>query len=229
MKQVSQGEGRTVMFVSHSMTSIQALCTSALFLNNGCAEGVSTVNETVENYLYGNVVKENTGEYLADEKNIVSDFRNQASITKVQILDGFEHTTGYFKTSESIRVRIYWTNKTGVSCSPNFQLKVSGSGVTALIATDSPIDWTGEKKKAKGDYISDFIIPANWLNGNDYFLSVALDSHSPRLCYENHADILKLTIHDKMDEHSLARGMFTSVREDAVLWAALECSFKKIS
>jgi hypothetical protein len=30
-----------------------------------------------------------------------------------------------------------------------------------------------------------------------------------------------------MDKTSVARGMFTSVREDAVLWPALDCSFKK--
>ncbi len=37
------------------------------------------------------------------------------------------------------------------------------------------------------------------------------------------------TVRDSIDEKCIARGMFTSVRDDAVLWAALECSFKKIS
>jgi lipopolysaccharide transport system ATP-binding protein len=35
MQEVSQGEGRTVLFVSHNMAAVRQLCTSALFLQQG--------------------------------------------------------------------------------------------------------------------------------------------------------------------------------------------------
>ncbi len=228
MKDVSTNDGRTVLFVSHSMTSVQALCNNAIFLDNGQTEGRISTNIAVEYYLYGKGIHENSGVYITNEKNVLSDYKNIVSILEVQLLNRNDQTTGFFKTTEPIKVRIIWKNIAGVSCSPNFQLKVSGSGIVALIATDSPADWSGDKKKDKGVYYSDFMIPANWLNANDYFVSVALDSHSPRVCYEVHLDIMKLSITDPMDENSVARGMFTSVREEVVLWPALECSFKKI-
>lgn len=36
MQDVSKGEGRTVLFVSHNMGSMQQLCTKGILLDNGC-------------------------------------------------------------------------------------------------------------------------------------------------------------------------------------------------
>lgn len=51
MKEVSRGEGRTVLFVSHNMTSIKNLCHNGILLNNGCIEFQGTARETVARYL----------------------------------------------------------------------------------------------------------------------------------------------------------------------------------
>ncbi|RYZ30562.1 MAG: ATP-binding cassette domain-containing protein [Chitinophagaceae bacterium] len=225
---VSRGEGRTVLFVSHSMTSIQTLCKSSIYLTKGVASGILPVNVAVSNYLYGSEQAESNGIYHGDNKTTFGEYKNLVNILEVAFRNTENVISGNFKTTEPIIINIIWENISGVSCSPNIQLKTAIGNVVALIASDSKADWTGEKKKAQGKYISKFTIPGNWLNANDYFLSVALDSHSPRVCYEAHNDILKLTLTDPMDETSIARGMFTSVREDAVLWPALDCSFEKI-
>lgn len=51
MKDVSMGEGRTVLFVSHNMASIRKLCKSGILLKNGLVDFAGTVDETVERYL----------------------------------------------------------------------------------------------------------------------------------------------------------------------------------
>lgn len=229
MKDVSVNDGRTVLFVSHSMTSILTLCNNAIFLDNGCTNGITSVNDAVATYLYGKDTDESNGVYKANAKNIVSNERGQVTLIEASVVNAAQKNAGSFKTTEPITLKIIWENKTGVACSPNFQLKTGTNNVIALIASDSPVDWTGKLKNEIGVYESTFVIPANWLNANDYFISIALDSHSPRLCYESHVDVLKITLIDPMDETSIARGMFTSVREDAVLWPALECNFRKIS
>ena len=53
MKDVSQGEGRTVLFVSHNMASIRRLCKNAVLLNNGSIEKRGDVDEIVDYYLKG--------------------------------------------------------------------------------------------------------------------------------------------------------------------------------
>ena len=51
MKDVSQGEGRTVLFVSHNMASIRQLCKTGILLDKGSIEKMGDVNEVVESYL----------------------------------------------------------------------------------------------------------------------------------------------------------------------------------
>lgn len=53
MKDVSSGEGRTVLFVSHNMASIQQLCRHGILLKNGMVEKVGEVGEVVDYYLGG--------------------------------------------------------------------------------------------------------------------------------------------------------------------------------
>ena len=54
MQDVSQGEGRTVLFVSHNMSSIKALCRRGILLENGSVRYDGLISDTVELYLKGN-------------------------------------------------------------------------------------------------------------------------------------------------------------------------------
>ncbi|EJF54921.1 ABC-type polysaccharide/polyol phosphate transport system, ATPase component [Saprospira grandis DSM 2844] len=58
MKDVSSGEGRTVLFVSHNMGSVRALCNKGLVLKNGKMQFQGTADAAVQNYL-DNYVEEN--------------------------------------------------------------------------------------------------------------------------------------------------------------------------
>ena len=50
MQDVSRGEGRTVLFVSHNMASIRQLCRHGLLLNNGQVELCGEVNTVINHY-----------------------------------------------------------------------------------------------------------------------------------------------------------------------------------
>ena len=54
MQDVSKGEGRTVLFVSHNMTSIKQLCRKCVWIENGKVREVGNVNVIVDNYLASN-------------------------------------------------------------------------------------------------------------------------------------------------------------------------------
>ena len=51
MQDVSRGEGRTVLFVSHNMASIRALCRTGILLDNGQIKNHGEINGIVEDYL----------------------------------------------------------------------------------------------------------------------------------------------------------------------------------
>ena len=51
MESVSHEEGRTVLLVSHSMTTVQAVCRQAVYLEHGRTAGVLPTEEAVRRYL----------------------------------------------------------------------------------------------------------------------------------------------------------------------------------
>ena len=55
MQDVSRGEGRTVLFVSHNMASIKSLCKSGVVLHNGSVLKLGTAEECVDYYLSSNI------------------------------------------------------------------------------------------------------------------------------------------------------------------------------
>ncbi|MGB3590691.1 MAG: ABC transporter ATP-binding protein [Nonlabens sp.] len=53
MQDISSGQGRTVLFVSHDMAAIRSLCTRLLVLSNGMVSFEGTVEEGLGHYLLG--------------------------------------------------------------------------------------------------------------------------------------------------------------------------------
>lgn len=223
MKDVTSNEGRTVLLVSHNMTSIQAIAQQVIYLVSGRSNGIMPVDKAIQKYLYSDSGRISAAHYKSRKR--IND--KEALILEGKLLDSGGHIVNRFKVYQDIYIEIKWVNNAGIKISPNIMM-VNQNNVTAMVATDAPIDFDGSKKKAKGVYVSRVKIPANLLNANEYSVHLALDCHSPRFCVEYCNNALSFSVWDPMDEHSIARGMFTSVRDDAVFWPALEWSFKKI-
>ena len=51
MQDLSQGEGRTVLFVSHNMASVKSLCSKAILLKNGYLSFEGETEQVIQNYL----------------------------------------------------------------------------------------------------------------------------------------------------------------------------------
>ena len=60
MQSVSQGEGRTVLFVSHNMASIRALCKHGILLENGCVKSIGEAGDIIDTYLKNNDAEHET-------------------------------------------------------------------------------------------------------------------------------------------------------------------------
>jgi lipopolysaccharide transport system ATP-binding protein len=54
MQDISKGEGRTVLFVSHNMASVKRLCTRGILLQNGKIAYTGKINSVIDNYLSAN-------------------------------------------------------------------------------------------------------------------------------------------------------------------------------
>ena len=58
MQDVSKGEGRTVLFVSHNMGSVRRLCSRGVLLENGFLKFMGDIGETIQSYLGCEIIQD---------------------------------------------------------------------------------------------------------------------------------------------------------------------------
>ncbi len=63
MKDISHGNGRTVLFVSHNMMAVKSLCKTGVILENGTLKETGPVDDIVAHYLRGDSEIENHKEW----------------------------------------------------------------------------------------------------------------------------------------------------------------------
>ena len=82
MKEVSNGNGRTVLFVSHNMGSIESLCSRVIVLENGGVAYDGFKKEGISYYLQ-NQIKSSRTQIEWNEVNAPGDYR--AKILKLSV------------------------------------------------------------------------------------------------------------------------------------------------
>jgi len=95
MKDVSKGEGRTVLFVSHNMAAIRSLCTTGVLLKNGTIDYLGNIKETLDCYLKKNEDKK--------DHSIISSIKwikNTLHITAIEI-NGTYAASSVVKSSQT--------------------------------------------------------------------------------------------------------------------------------
>ena len=79
MQDVSRGEGRTVLFVSHNMAAVKSLCTKGVVLHNGQLAFRGDIDESLQYYL-------NTGAQVSEGKIIEAVRQRKSSLTLKRVL-----------------------------------------------------------------------------------------------------------------------------------------------
>lgn len=181
MQDVSQSEGRTVLFVSHNMGAVQSLCTKGVLLNSGLISYTGDVADTIARYTLQNRSSE------AVKSWDIKKGSDDVQIISVQLVNKDKKVESNIFSSDPFYIEIEFYNpKDNVVLYSGVQL-VSKEGVpvlssanwaSATLGTDT---WSG-KKYPNGYYKSSCKIPGNLLNENTYsFHVVIIDNHSSTL------------------------------------------------
>jgi lipopolysaccharide transport system ATP-binding protein len=105
MKDVSGSEGRTVIFVSHSMSAVNSLCSRGVLLESGRVKMDGEVRKVVDYYLNGNLKESEFGTVPADYPRNVH-HRNFARITSVVLRNSEGAVAETIKRHEVIQIEI---------------------------------------------------------------------------------------------------------------------------
>ncbi|MBQ0126422.1 MAG: ATP-binding cassette domain-containing protein [Bacteroidales bacterium] len=86
MQDVSRGEGRTVLFVSHNMASVKQLCRNGIVLKNGGIEYMGTALDAVNHYINSNISALNDY-YVSDSSSRSADVLLEMEYLEVRMLN----------------------------------------------------------------------------------------------------------------------------------------------
>jgi len=166
MQDVSRGGGRTVLFVSHNMGSVKALCSRGIVLNNGKVTYDGTATNAVENYLMLHSVKNDSG-VAVFEKDLIGD--DELSLLEVSVLDDKKSIKTIFTQDEKINIRIKFLLKNSIS-GMRFNIAVkTSSGELAFMTSSHELT---KERINKGVYELYAGIPPNLLNINRYIIAL---------------------------------------------------------
>lgn len=156
MQDVSRGEGRTVLFVSHNMASVQRLCHRGVLLANGQVAFMGTISETIQKYLSNQVVQSEYTNYSFKDSDKMS-----LLWAKVSSSEGTVITPN---TPIDIRFKVR-VNRDILSSVVGFNIF---SSYQHPLARADFNDLDGRVTLEKGEYDFHFRIPANTLSDGDY-------------------------------------------------------------
>jgi lipopolysaccharide transport system ATP-binding protein len=166
MKDVSDKEGRTVLFVSHNMTAIKSLCNHGVFLKNGQIYSQGEINTVVNNY---QLLFSPSSKTIFDADDTIAG-NAKIRLNSIELENGNDQ--GGFFINEPLTMKVNFTNKNIVT-PINVNLFFNALDGTNIFATCSM-----SKVFNKGTMDLKCKIPGNFLNDNIYSIGVMAVTNS---------------------------------------------------
>lgn len=161
MGDVSKGEGRTVLFVSHNMPSVKQLCSAGILMQNGAIAQCGEIDDIVSVY---NAQSLNTATKMSwDTTDAPGNERGR--ILSVQVYSGSDD---FLIEAESYVEVVYENLYHGQNM--NVSLSVFADDETYVLSTPNLNRYPHEK----GIYRSRCTLPKNFFNTKDYYFTILL-------------------------------------------------------
>lgn len=180
MGDVSRGEGRTVLFVSHNLSAVKSLCNTGLLLQNGLLHFAGTVDETLDAYLLNNLNSQDSSTLHFDINE-----NKEAQIVEVKFTDEENNLCTEYFTNQDIYVHITIRNDYEQG-GARLNFSILDKYENLIFITRRDLDFQGIKSWVVK-------VPKDNLIANNYFICLALDVPGVKLLdFPN--DMLKLNI-----------------------------------
>jgi lipopolysaccharide transport system ATP-binding protein len=171
MSDVSKGEGRTVLFVSHNMDSINKLCNNGIYLKNGINEYQGYIENTVNKYLINNFSNKSQKTY----NKLIEDI----FLISAQIKNDKNQIGNNFRINENWKIEIQFEVKNRIT---NYVFAIG-----LLTFTEFPINtsWSNPIALEKGSYTLEFEIDDLPLQAGQYRLVFGIAKNKKSMLYDD--------------------------------------------
>ena len=206
MQDLSTGEGRTVLFVSHNITAIKNLCTKGIVLQEGSVSFQGDIGDAIDFYT----------SKQEDLQNNYWDFENAPGVGNIRIKSAhIEHEGEKLTVKKPFKIIAeFWCLK------ENFEISVS---IHVYNSSNECIFAIGTKYEAlsKGLHKAIFNIPANLMNNNSYYVNyIYVVNHST--WYFTHNQANSFVIEEERDTTSWHGKWIGAVRPNGFITCEVE-------
>ena len=202
MKDVSQGQGRTVLFVSHNMASVKALCKTGVLLENGMMKYTGTIKDTVDYYIGEGGSSEN--QYFDDLSTAPGN--DVIRIKSFEILPGKPQANIDIESGIKFRLK-FMCYKPDAMLDVNMTIRTMDD--ISVCQLGQFFGQIGEKDSKKGMYTAEFDIPPYTLNAGRYKAEIFFGENQRYVIYSGFEQCFEIsnTLSDMGFNQSVLPGM----------------------
>ena len=196
-------EGRTVVFVSHSMTAVTRLCPRVILLDRGRVIADGPAAEVTAAYLrsdLGTMAHRLWPDPMTAPGDCVVRLRSVGVVGD----DGAFHATADIRRPVVLEM-VYDVLQSGYVAVPNFLLYTE-EGVCAFVTADTDPEWR-RRPKPVGRYVSRVTIPGNFLSEGTLIVDAAISTMDPVTVHAHEREAVAFQVIDSLDGDSM-RGDF---------------------
>lgn len=170
MQDVSEKDGRTVLFVSHNMRSVQKLCTRAVFMDSGRLSYDGSVDGAIDHYF--NRVISSSAQFQCEPRPDLS-----AHVLEVQIQDLEGEPTSEIQMGAPFRIVVDY------QLSRPMNHFIVGVGLKQLAGAAVSTTWTPAANLEPGHYRAVFSETQLQLGPGTYQVAVGLSNNQSNIQY----------------------------------------------
>ena len=183
MQDVSRGEGRTVLFVSHNMASVRKLCRTGMLLQNGRIKTIGPINQVVEAYIGGDEKSQNA--YFDDLQEAPGNEKLRINSFEVEPLDGSKS----INVETGLRFKLVFMNyQPNIMMDATFELHT----IEDVIVFHTYKVLTPEKDSKVGLYSVEFEIPPYTLNTGLYKMILWFGENQRYVLWGNYEHVFEI-------------------------------------
>ncbi|TCD02201.1 ATP-binding cassette domain-containing protein [Pedobacter frigidisoli] len=173
MNEVSKGEGRTVLFVSHNMSAIQKLCKKAILLENGHITFNGQTDKAIEKYI--KITKASKSIYEIPIPLTIDEIHAYAHQLRIEDLNG--------ELLKEIPVGLPWQIVVEFIVNKPTSHFIIAIGINNSLETNVRTSWSEEQYMQAGRYTAIFQQNDLILATDTYYVTVGLSSYERSIQY----------------------------------------------
>jgi lipopolysaccharide transport system ATP-binding protein len=162
MGDVTKGEGRTVLFVSHNMAAVKNLCSKGIFLENGLTVFNGNIEDTINRYLQNPLNSKNLSSILTRKGD------KKLKFVSVEVFGTNSNSEAY--SGSELNIIIFFENKKNIDSKRiEFDLGIEDEFGIRICWLSSKLSANRQTGLANNINIK---FPINRLNDGNYFITL---------------------------------------------------------